>query len=529
LLLTCANVATLTLVRFVSRRREIAIRQSLGAGRVRVVRQMVVESVILAIGAGAAALLLTLWTAKTFALFLPPNANPIAINGMVDPGVVIAIVALAVLASLLCGAFPAWRSSQVPAAEVLKEESASVSGSKHNRRLLSGLVVAQVALSLALLVSSGLFLRTLRNIAHADPGFEQDHVLTASVGLNISGYPNDQRRLIRDKILQRVEALPGVTVASLTDWIPLTLSRKTEDAYPEGYAPRPHESLEVGRADVSPRYFETMGIAILEGRGFTQDDNENAPRVLIVDQTAANRYWPGQDPIGKRLSIGRWRSAPSLGQGSNLFTVVGVVKNSKHLMMSERPGPMIYMSYYQEPGPELIVQMKTMGNPADLAQAAESAIQEVDRGLPVYDVRTMRENTAMASAFVVMQSTFAGIFALIALVLAATGIYGVMAYRTELRTHEIGIRVALGASRADLMRLVLLQGMRLTAIGLALGLALSFGLTRVIAGLLYGIGANDPVTIFAVLILLAAMSLLACYLPAQRAMRVNPVTAIREL
>ncbi len=521
LLLTCANVATLTLVRFVSRRREIAIRQSLGASRLRVVRQMVLEGVILALCAGAAAFLLTLWTAKTLALFLPSNAIPIAINGMVDPGVVIAIVALAVLASLLCAAFPAWRSSQVPAAEVLKEESASVSGSKHNRRLLSGLVVAQVALSLALLVSSGLFLRTLRNIAHADPGFEQDHVLTASVGLNISGYPNDQRRLIRDKILQRVEALPGVTVASLTDWIPLTLSRKTEDAYPEGYAPRPHESLEVGRADVSPRYFETMGIPILDGRSFTQDDNEDAPPVLIVDQTAANRYWPGQDPIGKRLSI------PSMS--SKLFTVVGVVKNSKHLMVSERPGPMIYMSYYQLPGPELIVQMKTTGNPADQLQAAERAIQEVDGRLPVYDLRTMRENTALASTFVVMQSTFAGIFAVIALVLAATGIYGVMAYRTELRRHEIGIRVALGASRTDVMRLVLLQGMRLTAIGLALGLALSFGLTRVIAGLLYGIGANDPVTIFAVLILLAAMSLLASYLPAQRAMRVNPVTAIREL
>ena len=258
---------------------------------------MMLEGVILALCAGAAALFLTLWTAKTLTS-LPANAIPIAINGMVDPGVVIAIVALAVLASLLCGAFPAWRSSQVPAAEVLKEESASVSGSKHNRRLLSGLVVAQVALSLALLVSSGLFLRTLRNIAHADPGFEQDHVLTASVGLNISGYPNDQRRLIRDEILQRVEALPGVTVASLTDWVPLTLTRKTEDAYPEGYAPRPHESLEVGRAMYRRGTSRPWG-PTLEGRDFTQDDKENAPRVLIVDQTAANRYWPGQDPIGK--------------------------------------------------------------------------------------------------------------------------------------------------------------------------------------------------------------------------------------
>ncbi len=518
LLLTCANVATLTLVRFVSRRREIAIRQSLGAGRVRVVRQMVVEGVILALGAGAAAMLLTLWTARTLALFLPSNAIPLEINGMVDPGVVVAITALAVLASLLCGAVPAWRSSRVPTAEVLKEESASGSGGKHNRRLLSGLVVVQVALSLALLVSSGLFLQTLRNIARADPGFEQDHVLTASVGLNISGLANDERRLIRDKILQRLEGLPGVAVASLTDWIPLTLSRKTEDAYPEGYVPQPHESLEVGRADVSPRYFETMGIPILEGRDFTQDDKENAPRVLIVDQTAANRYWPGQDAIGKRLRI--W---------SNLFTVVGVVKNSKHLMMSERPEPMAYMSYYQQPGPELIVQMKTTGNPADLSQQAERAIQDVDSRLPVYDVRSMRENTAIARSFVVIQSTFAGIFAVVSLVLAATGMYGVMAYRTRLRTHEIGIRVALGASRADLMRLVLFQGMRLTGIGLALGLLLSLLLTRLIAGLLYGVGANDPGTILAVLLLLAGMSLLACYLPARRAMRVNPVAAIRGL
>ena len=518
LLLTCANVATLTLVRFVARRREMAIRQSLGAGRARLMRQMILEGVVLSLCAGAAASLLTLWTAKTFMLFVPPSATPVAVNGKVDPGVFIAIVALAVLASGLCGAFPAWRSSRVPAVEALKDESANLSGGKHNRRLLSGLVVAQVALSLALLVSSALFLRTLRNIAHADPGFDQDHILTASVGLNISGYPADQAPVIRDRILHRAEALPGVTVASLADWIPLTLSRKTADAYPEGYIPRPHESLEVGRADVSPRYFETMGIPILEGRDFSVNDNEKSPRVLIVDQTTANHYWPGQDPLGKRLHI--W---------GNVFTVVGVVRNTKHLMMNERPGPMIYMCYYQEADWEVIVQVKTKGDPADLASLLERTIREVDGKLPVYDVRTMREATAMASIFAVLQSTFAGIFAVIALVLAATGLYGVVAYRTQLRTHEIGIRVALGASRADVLWLVLLQGMRLTAAGLVLGLALSFGLTRFIAGLLYGIGANDPVTVLAVVVLLGAMSLLACYFPAYRAMRANPVAAIREL
>jgi predicted permease len=517
LLLTCANVATLTLVRFVSRRREIAIRQSLGAGQLRLIRQMVLEGAAISVSAGVLALLLTSWTAKTFALFIPPNSNPTQLNGTMDLNVVIAIAVLAFLASVLCGAFPAWRSSHVPAAEVLKDESASISSGSHNRRLLSWLVAAQVALSLALLVSSGLFLQTLKNVATADPGFEQDHVLTASVALNISGYPEDQARLIRHKILDRVSTLRGVTAASLTDWVPMTFTRKTADAYPEGYVPHPHESLEVRRADVSPRYFETLGIPILEGRDFTKDDSETAPEVLIVDQTTAERYWPGQDPLGKKLRI--W---------NELFTVVGMVRNSKHLFMAERPEPIIYMDYFQEPDPELMVQVKTRGNPASLAPAVEEAIHEIDGRLPVYDVRTVRETTQVAKSFAVVQSTFAGIFAVIALVLAATGIYGVVAYRTQLRTHEIGVRMALGASRADVLRLVLRQGMWPTMIGLGVGLALSFGLTRFIANLLYGIGANDPATVFGVFVLLGSMAMLACYLPAHRAMRTNPVAAIRE-
>jgi predicted permease len=517
LLLTCANVATLALVRFVARRREIAIRQSLGAGRIQLVRQMVLEGLFLSVGGGLLALLMTSWTSKSFARFIPPSANPVVLNGTVDHNVVAVIVLLSVLASIICGAFPALRSSCVPAAEALKEESASVSGGSHNRRLLSGLVVAQIALSLALLVTSGLFLRTLRNISSANPGFEEDHILTASVGLNIAGYPDEEIPAIRRKILDRVAALPGVTVASLTDWVPFNFNRKTVDAYPEGYVPRPHESLELRRADVTPRYFETLGIPVLEGRDFTQDDNESAPRVVIADQTAANRYWPGQDPLGKRLEI--W---------GHPFTVVGLVKNSKHNLMNELPEPMIYMSYFQEPDKELTVQVKTRGNPADMAPLVEQAIHQVDRRLPVFDVRTLHETAQMSSMFAVMQSTFAGMFAMIALILAATGIYGVVAYRTQLRTHEIGIRVALGASRADVLRLVLMQGIRLTVVGLVLGLALAFGLTRFIAGSLYGVSATDPTTVIGVVVLLGVMAVLACYLPAHRAMQVNPVSAIRE-
>ena len=517
LLLTSANVATLTLVRFVSRRRELAIRQSLGANRIQLVRQMVLEGVVLSIVAGAVALVLTSWTSKTFAWFFPANSNPLILNGSMDHKVVIGIAVSSLLAGMLCGALPAWRSAHAPAIEVLKAESASISGGSRNRKLLSGLVVAQIALSLPLLVCSGLFLRTLRNLAGANPGFEQDHILTASVGLNIAGYSHDEEQVIRHKILDRVSALPGVKVASLTDWIPMTLGHKGDDAYPEGYVPHPHESLQVYHAEVAPRYFESLHIPILEGREFTPDDDEKAPRVLIVDQTAARRYWPGQDPLGKKLRI--WGS---------LFTVVGVARNSTHIFVNESPEPIVYMSFFQV-GYETIVQVKTEGNPVDLAPAVENAIHEIDTRLPVFDVRPMRESTQMASSFAVVQSALAGMFALIGLVLAVTGIYGVVAYRTQMRTHEIGVRMALGASRVDVMRLVLLQGLWLTGIGVALGLAFALGLTRVIVRLLYGIGANDPITVVSVVMLLGAMSLAACYLPAHRAMRRNPVTAIREL
>ena len=336
LLLTSANVATLTLVRFVSRRRELAIRQSLGANRMQLVRQMVLEGVVLSIVAGAVALALTAWTSKTFAWFFRASSSPTTLNGSMDHKVVIGIAVSSLLVGMLCGALPAWRSSHAPAVEVLKAESASISGGSRNRRLLSGLVVAQIALSLPLLLCSGLFLRTLRNLAGANPGFEQDHILTATVGLNIAGYSNDEEQVIRHKILDRVSALPGVKVASFTDWIPMSLSHKGEDAYPEGYVPHPHESLQVYHAEVSPRYFESLHIPILEGREFTPDDDEKAPRVLIVDQAAARRYWPGQDPLGKKLRV--WGS---------LFTVVGVARNSTHMLVNEAPEPMVYMSFFQ--------------------------------------------------------------------------------------------------------------------------------------------------------------------------------------
>jgi predicted permease len=515
LLLTCVNVATLALVRFVARRREVAIRESLGAGRMQLMRQMILEGLIVSAAGGAVALAMTSWTAKRFADFIPPNSNPIVLNGTVDHNVVAIIILLSLLATLICGAFPALRSSHVNAAEVLKEETANISGG-HHRRLLSGLVVSQIALSLALLISSGLFLRTLRNMSDADPGFKQDHILTASVGLGIAGYSDKEADPIQHKILDRVSALPGVKVAALTDWLPLSFNGRSADVYPEGYVPQLHESHEVRRADVTPDFFSAMGIPIVAGRDFTRNDNGTSPFVAIVDQTLANRYWPGENPLGRHVKIfGR------------LFTVIGVAKNSKHQFINEQPEPMVFLSYFQN-SDETTVMVQTNGDASAMAPAVEDAIHQVNQQLVVFDVRTLRETTRVSTIFPVMASTFAGIFAVIALVLSLTGIYGVVAYRTQLRTHEIGIRMALGASRGDVLKLVLMQGVQLTIAGLVAGLALAYGLTRFIANLLYGVSATDPATVAEVVGLLAVISILACYLPAFRAMRVNPVSAIRE-
>ena len=515
LLLTCVNVATLALVRFVARRREIAIRESLGAGRIHLMRQMIVEGLIIALTAGAIALILTSWTSKRLADFIPPNSNPIVLNGTVDHSVILIIIGLAVLAAVICGAFPALRCSHVNAAEVLKEETANISGG-HHRRLLSGLVVTQIALSLALLVSSGLFLRTLRNMTDADPGFRRDHILTASVGLSIAGYSDSEADPIQHKILDRVAALPGAKVAALTDWLPLCFNGKTAEVYPEGYVPRLHESHEVRRGDVTPGFFSAMGIPIVEGRDFTRDDNGTAPFVVIVDQTLASHYWPGENPLGRRLRIyGRY------------YTVIGVARNLKHQFINELPEPMVFLSFFQS-SDETTVVVQTDGDANAIAPAVEGAIHQVNRQLVVYDVRSLRETTRVSDMFPVMESTFAGIFAIIALVLSATGIYGVVAYRTQLRTHEIGIRVALGASRSDVLRLVLMQGVQMAIAGIVVGLVLAYGLTRLIAGALYGVSATDPETAIAVVVLLGVIALLACYVPALRATRVNPVSAIRE-
>jgi predicted permease len=312
--------------------------------------------------------------------------------------------------------------------------------------------------------------------------------------------------------------MPRAAAVSMTDWVPLSFTRKSTDAFPEGYTPQLHESGEVRRVDVTAGYFDTLKIPILEGRPFTVDDNETAPHVLIVDETAAHHYWPGQDPLGKKLML--WRQP---------YTVVGVARNTKHLFVNEPPEPMVYLSYFQDSDSEVILQVRTQGDPSTLGPALVRLVRQVNAKVPLSDVRPLYETTLISTSFHRIEALFATVFGLLALALASIGIYGLVAYRTQLRTHEIGVRVALGASRAGVMRLVVGQGLRLTAMGLTLGLAMSLLLTRFLRGLLYGVSANDPLTIICVTLILTAIASAACLLPALKAVRVDPVRAIREL
>jgi predicted permease len=516
LVLTCANVATLMLVRFVARARDLAIRQSLGAGRAVLMRQMILQGLIVSLAGSAIALLLTVWTSRMLGRFVPANANPIAVSGTVDQGVMLLLLLVAIGAGVLCGALPAWRSSHISPAEVLRQESVNLSSGSRNRHVLSGLVVAQVGLSVALLVCAGLFLRTLHNKATANPGFDAAHVLTATIGLD-TGYSNSEIRQFQKTILARARELPGVTQASLTDWLPLNLSRKTSDVWPEGYVPQPHESGEVTRAGVSAGYFATLRIPLLEGRAFIDADDAKAPPVMIIDRRAAARFWPGQDALGRRLRL--WNT---------LHTVVGVAQNSVHLYLGEKPQTMIYTSLLQEGGPETILQVRTPGDPEAAAPMVVEAIHKINPRWLVYDVRPLRETAEVASTFAIMESTFASAFALLALVLSASGIYGVLAYRAQLRTHEIGIRMALGAARPDVLWLILRQGLRLAGLGIALGIVLTVALTRFISAQLYGVSPADPLTLVLVTLLLAVVAGAASSLPALRAMRTNPIAAIHE-
>ena len=519
LLLACANVANLMLVRAMARRREISIRISLGGNRWRLVRQLLVESVMLSLAGGGVALLVTLWTQGALMKFLPTTQDiPLSLTVEVDRTVLLTTLGISVLTGVIFGILPALRSSGVAPAEVLKEETGSVAGALSKARLTGGLVVAQISLSLLLLICAGLFIRSFQSAHRIDPGFNPHNVMIASYNLFSAGYTEATGTEFHRQLLAKLGSLPGVQSAALSTRIPLGFNGGSTAVKPEGYVSPANESMETQVAVISPNYFHTMEIPLVEGRDFAAQDTKSSQRVVIVSQAFAKRYWPGQEAVGKQLNSDlthEW------------FTVIGIARDCKQVGLNEKPLPFVYLPVTQVYRADMIINARVAGDPLLLTKTVEDAVHELNRDLVLFDETTVEARDQFASFGQRVAGTFVGAFGLLALALAAIGIYGVVAYTTRQRTHEIGIRVTLGASRQDVLRLVLGQGLKLTAIGMGVGLALSLALTRYLSGLLLGVTSTDALTFSAVAFLLGAVALSACFIPGLWAMKVEPMAALR--
>ena len=516
LLLACANVANLLLVRSVARRREMAIRLSIGATRWRLVRQLLAESLILAFCGGGIAMLLTLWTSSTFGDFIPPSNIPVYMDYHADSTVFYATLVISALTGIIFGILPALRSSSLQPVAVLKEEAGSMSGGLRKARLSSVLVAAQIAMSLLLLICAGLFIRSFRVEQKFNPGFNPQGVMLASYDLSALGYSADARVQFDRQLLAKLRAIPGVQSASLASWIPLSMqiSRTRVDA--EGYVPRPHESMNIDLEDVSPDYLETMQIPLVSGREFRPNDAKESEPVSMVNEAFAERYWPKQNALGKSVRAnGKW------------YTVVGITGNFDIRNVGQKPTPFVYLPIFQDRSAVAAIHLRVAGNPLAYVSATENAVHSLDPQLPLSDVNTLESRIELSSTTERIGGVFVGAFGVLALILAAVGVYGVLAYTTRQRTHELGIRMALGAEPRGIFALVLRQGAILAASGIAVGLALSFVLTRALGNVLFGVSPADPLTYAAVSGVLIAVALVACYLPARRAAKVDPMVALR--
>ena len=518
LLLTCANVANLLLVRSVARRREIAIRLSIGAGRWRLLRQLLVESMMLALGGGVVALVVTLWSSGTMMLFIPPTSLPIDLAVKTDRAVLLAGLLISIATGLIFGLLPALRTSNISPAAVLKEETTTSVGGPRRARLSSALVVAQVSLSLLLLICAGLFIRSFVSAQQFNPGFNSEHVLLTSYDLFPAGYTQATGIQFDRQLQSRISALPGVEAVSLASRVPLGFGGGSISVKPEGYTGQPHESMEIPQAHVGPNYLHAMQIPLAAGRDFTVQDTETSQPVTIVNQSFADRYWPHQNPLGKHVVT---------DISDKTFVVVGVTRNTSFANLNADPGPYIYLPVYQAYRPAITLHVRVSGDPMAAAAVVEKAIHELNADLPLFDVTTLKSTIQLATIGMRLAGTFVGAFGLLALILAAVGIYGVISYTTRQRTHELAIRRALGAAPNDVFRLVLGEGLRLALIGISIGLVVSILLTRFLKNLLFGVTSTDALTFSAVAVLLCFVALVACFIPAHRATRVDPMAALR--
>ncbi|HWW77332.1 MAG TPA: ABC transporter permease, partial [Pyrinomonadaceae bacterium] len=518
LLIACANIAGLLVARGAVRRRETAVRQALGASRARLVRQWLTESVLLGLAGGAAGLLLALWANDLVVSYA--SATPLA---SLDLGLDFRVLAFTLLVSagagIVFGLAPALQASRLDIVTALKTEDALARAGSRRSRLRAVFVTAQVTLSVVLLVCAGLFIRSLQSAHTIDPGFRVERALTVPVDLGLLRYKEDEGRAFYRELLARVSAQPGVESASLVRFAQLGTSFAQGQVFAEGKTADGDEGTSTGFNIVGPRYLGTMGTRLVRGRDFTDADREGAPGVVVVNETLARMLWPEEDALGKRLSFE--------GAGGPFYEVVGVARDGSYRSLGDRSRPYVYRPVMQSFEPKMTLVVRTSGEPTALAGAVRGQLRALDPNLPVADVRTLAEQFDLSLLPSRVAAWTLGGFGLLALALAAIGVYGVVSYSVAQRTREIGVRVALGASRRDVLRLVLGDGLKMVAAGLAVGLLLAFAATRLVAGFLYGVTASDPLTFAFVPLLLLTVALAAGYLPARRATKVDPLVALR--
>ncbi len=519
LLIACANIANLLLARSVSRKKEFAIRTALGASRFRVLRLLLTESLMLSVAGGAIGLLLAVWGTAAFVALGPENIPRLNEVG-VDTRVFGFTLLVSLVTGILFGLVPAINASKPDLNEGLKESSKGSSGSAAGKRTRSVLVAVEVALSLVLLIGAGLMIKSFVRLQQTNLGFSTDDLLTMSLQLSESRYPEKHQQVaFFEKTLEQVQALPGVQSAAVTTGLPLTLSISGSDFRVEGH-PEPEAGKEmiVNTRSVSPGYFKTLGVRLIKGREFSDRDKSDAPAVAIINQDLARIYFRDEEPIGKRITF---------TDGESWMSIVGMIDDVKQLGLDSNAKPEVYFPYPQAPASSMSLVLRTTSNPDTLAPAVKGQIQTIDRDLPIDDSKTMKQLLAESISGRRFNMLLLSVFAAVALVLALVGIYGVMSYTVTQRTHEIGIRMAVGAQSSDVFRMVMGHGMFLALIGVAFGLVGAFALTRLMTTMLFGVEPNDPLTFAGIAVLVIAVALVACYLPGRRATRVDPLVALR--
>jgi putative ABC transport system permease protein len=524
LLIACANLANLTLARVGARQKEIALRTALGASRLRIVRQLLIESVLLAMGGGVVGLVLAFWAVR-WVVSLSADTIPRAREISIDPIVAGFTLLISVITGVLFGLAPALQVSRPDLTDALKESGRSTSGVRTNR-LRGALVVSEVALSLVLLVGAGLMIRSFEKLNEIDPGFKPGQVLTLGVAFLRVKYPeNEQVAQAFSQILERAEATPGVLSAGAISDLPLTGSNISDSFTIEGRPPIPKESEPSTEYHiVTPRYFESMGIPILSGRDVAPTDTRKSPNVVVINDVFARRHFAGENPLGHRLKL--------QGQERDPLLIIGVVSNVRNLALDEQPTPEVYVPYLQDPlFPDyqraMTMVVRSNSDPGAIAGPLRAAVTSVDKSLPVYALKPLTEHLHDSLARRRFNLILLTVFSCVALALAAVGIYGVISYGVTQRTHEMGIRMALGAKPRDVLRLVVRQAMLLVLAGVAIGLLASLALTRLMKGLLFSISVTDPITFVVISLLMTLIALLACVVPARRATKVDPLMALR--